>query len=222
MNLLPFGEKVCTWDCLYCQCGWTDRAVDQAHVDPATFPSVALLSETFEREFAALAKAGKAPESLTLSGNGEPTLHPEFEKAVDALIRSRDLHLPKAKTSILSNGERIGEASVRRALDRLDQRCMKLDPGGEKVDRPLTPYSEEAYVANLRHLKPVTIQSFFLGGEDATPWIAHLKAIQPLEVHLYSLDRVPPAKGLKPEGKEVLDSVAERVRAAGFPARVFA
>ena len=234
VNILPLDVKVCTWDCLYCQCGWTDRSVDQARVDPARFPSVQILSDAFEQGFAALAREGRTPESLTLSGNGEPTLHPEFAKAVEVLIRARDRHLPRAKTSILSNGERIGEEAVRRALDRLDLRCMKLDAGDDattqKIDRPLTPFSVDRYVGNLRKLKPVTIQSFFMkGAVDNTGeaavsgWISRLREIRPLEVHLYSLDRVPPAKGLERAGTEVLKPLAGRVlRETGIPAKVFA
>ena len=233
VNLLPMDVKVCTWDCLYCQCGWTDRTVDQARVDPARFPSIAVLSEAFEGGFEALAREGKRPGSITLSGNGEPTLHPRFEEAVDALIRARDRHLPEAKTSILSNGERIGEPSVRAALDRLDQRCMKLDAGDagmtEKIDRPLTPFDLDAYVGNLKRLKPLILQSFFMQGSvDNTTetavqaWMGQVARIQPLEVHLYSLDRIPPAKGLTRASRDALDAVAARVLASGIQASVFA
>lgn len=234
VNILPLDIKVCTWDCLYCQCGWTDRSIDQKHVDPARFPTVETLTAAFEEGFATLAAAGRLPESITFSGNGEPTLHPRFEAVVDALLAARDRHLPASKTSVLSNGERLDEATVRAALDRLDRRCMKLDAGDdvmtERVDRPLTPFRIDAYIEALRQLKPVTIQSFFMQGsvDNTTPqavdaWAARLKAIAPCEVHVYSLDRVPPAKGIRKAPRETLEAIAAvAAREAGCPARVFA
>ncbi len=234
VNILPLDVKVCTWDCLYCQCGWTDRGVDQTRVDPARFPSIKTLGAAFEEGFAVLAREGKRPESITLSGNGEPTLHPRFEAAVDVLIRARDRHLPGSRTSILSNGERLGEAGIRAALDRLDTRCLKLDAGDERttvlLDRPLTPFDLARYLGNLGRLKRVTIQAFFAQGsvdntapEAVTAWLACLKEVRPDEVHLYSLDRVPPAKGLRKVPAEALEAIARRVRdEAGVAARVFA
>ncbi len=233
INFLPYGNKTCSWDCLYCQCGWTGKEGSPAAADPARFPTVAELSAAFEEGFPALAKAGQSPDTLTLSGNGEPTLHPRFGEAVDALIRSRDRHLPKAKISILSNAERAAEPEVRAALMRLDARCMKLDAGDaattERLDRPLTPFDLDRHVAALAALRPVLIQSFFVAGAlDNTgpglvaPWLDCLGKIAPEEVHLYSLDRVPPAKGLQAVPKAVLEGIAGRVRARGIPARVFA
>mgnify|MGYP001618144926 CR=1 FL=1 len=234
VNILPLDVKVCTWDCLYCQCGWTDRGVDQAKVDPARFPSIPTLAAAFDEGFAELARQGKRPESVTLSGNGEPTLHPRFEEAVDALIRARDRHLPGAKTSILSNGERLGEAGIRSAFDRLDIRCLKLDAGDERttalLDRPLTPFDMKRHLENLKRLKRVTIQAFFAQGavdnttpEAVTAWLACLKEVRPAGVHLYSLDRVPPAKGLRKVPPEALEAIAGRVRGeVGVDAQVFA
>ena len=233
VNLLPFDVKVCTWDCLYCQCGWTDRGADPTKVAPARFPTVDGLRQAFREGFAALAKEGRIPESITLSGNGEPTLHPRFGAAVDTLIAARDEFLPRAKTSALSNGERLGEPEVRDALRRLDQRCMKLDAGDERttalLDRPLTPFSLDAYVGNLKKLKPVTVQAFFVrGAVDNTgegavgAWLERLAEIRPLEVHLYALDRIPPAKGLEKVPEAALREIAARVGGAGLKATVFA
>lgn len=234
VNILPLDVKVCTWDCLYCQCGWTDRSVDPTRVDPARFPSIQTLSGAFEEGFADLAGQGRTPESITLSGNGEPTLHPRFEEAVDALIRARDRHLPGARTSILSNGERLGEAGIRSALDRLDIRCLKLDAGDEKtgtlLDRPLTPFDMKRYLENLKRLKRVTIQAFFAQGavdntrpEAVTAWLACLKEVRPAEVHLYSLDRIPPSQGLQKAPAGTLEAIARRVRdEVDVDAQVFA
>ena len=234
VNLLPLDLKICTWDCLYCQCGWTDRSFDHTKVDPSRFPSLQILENAFEEGFSQLAREGKIPESITLSGNGEPTLHPRFGEAVEALLKARDHHLPQARTSVLSNGERLGEPGVRAALDRLDQRCMKLDAGDDaltgKVDRPLTPFRIGTYVERLQKLKSVTIQSFFMQGAvdnttDAAvgPWLDCLGRIRPSSgVHLYSLDRVPPAKGLLKVPKETLEGIAAKVQALKLKAEVFA
>lgn len=236
VNILPYDVKICTWDCLYCQCGWTDRLLDHLHIPEERFPSVGSLAAAFEEGFAGLALAGERPDAITLSGNGEPTLHPRFPEVVDALLAARDRRLPSARASVLSNGERLGEPAIRGALDRLDVRCMKLDAGDrrltEAIDRPLTPFDLDTYVARLSLLKPVILQSFFLGGalDNTTEaavgqWLARVREIRPrpLEVHLYSLDRVPPAKGLAKVPGKALEAIAERVlREAGCPARVFA
>lgn len=230
VNLLPLDVKICTWDCLYCQCGWSDRSVDMLRVPEDRFPSLAVLEAAFEEGFPRLAREGKAPASITLSGNGEPTLHPRFEEAVDLLNRARDRFLPQARTGVLSNGERLAEASVRAALDRLDRRYMKLDAGdAQVVDRPLTPFDPDAYLSRLALLRDVTVQAFFLQGavdntreEDLAPWLERLGRLKPVSVHLYSLDRVPPARGLLKVPERTLESIAARVRERGLKAEVFA
>ena len=229
VNLLPLDVKVCTWDCLYCQCGWSDRGIDMLRVPEDRFPTLATLETAFDEGFSKLAAEGRVPESITLSGNGEPTLHPRFEAAVDLLIRSRDRLLPEAKLSVLSNGERLGEPSVRAALDRLDLRCMKLDAGDPgTIDRPLTPFDPEAYLERLALLRDVTVQAFFMQGavdntreEAVAPWLERLGRLRPVSVHLYSLDRVPPARDLRKTAPGVLEAVAGRVRALGLSAEVF-
>ena len=229
INLLPYGGKTCSWDCLYCQCGWTAKDGDPLG-DPARYPTVDELADAFEEGFPALVREGRMPDTLTLSGNGEPTLHPDFPGAVDALIRARDRHLPEAKISILSNAERAAEPAVRAALMRLDVRCMKLDPGDAfAIDRPLTPFDLARHVEALRALRPLTVQAFFVSGAvDNTgagavgPWLDGLERVGPEEVHLYSLDRVPPAKGLTAVPKARLEDIAVLAVKRGIPARVFA
>ncbi len=229
INFLPYGDKTCSWDCLYCQCGWTSKEASPLG-DPARFPTVSELSAAFEEGFAALARAGTLPDTLTLSGNGEPTLHPRFGESVDALIRARDRHLPKARISILSNAERAAEPEVRAALMRMDNRCMKLDAGDAAVlDRPLTPFDLDRHVETLAALRPVVIQSFFVQGalDNTTealvaPWLDCLVRIRPEEVHLYSLDRVPPAKGLERVPADRLEGIAAMAFKRGITAKVFA
>ncbi len=243
INALPPGLKVCTFDCLYCQYGWTDRAlVDRlvtgrdASCAPgaggdggACFPSV---DEVLEGVDEALARCSAPPAYLTFSGNGEPTLHPDFPALVDGVIRIRDRRAPTARTAVLSNSTRAGDAVVRDALRRLDVRIMKLDAGTpatfERYNRPVEEASLDAIVEALRCLGSVTIQSLFAGGPagNASPaevgaWVERVGEVAPLEVQLYTLDRAWPSALIERLDDADLAAIRSALASRGIAARIF-
>jgi wyosine [tRNA(Phe)-imidazoG37] synthetase (radical SAM superfamily) len=233
VNLLPPGDKACTFNCAYCQCGWTPVEVFRSGEWKAKCPSLDTVRRALEEGFAGLQADGNAPDAIVVSGNGEPTLYPQFGEAVDLILAARDQWFPKTRTMVLTAGTELGSADIRRACDRLDERCVKLDAGDaktlKKIDIPLVPFTLEALVANCRKLRDVTIQSFFTrGAVDNTTeaalnsWLDRLDEIQPIEVQVYSLDRVPPAKGLKQVPRTELEAIAARAsQRLGVPAHVF-
>jgi wyosine [tRNA(Phe)-imidazoG37] synthetase (radical SAM superfamily) len=232
VNLLPPAEKVCTFNCVYCQCGWTAAA--PAKMDwEGKCPTLDEVREGLESGFSILKRGGNAPDAIVVSGNGEPTLYPKFEEAVDLVVAARDRHFPGVRTMVLTAGTELGRPEIRRACDRLDERCVKLDAGDPKtlrrIDIPLVPFTLDDFVANCAKLRDVTIQSCFTrGAVDNTTrpaleaWLARLKEIRPVEIQVYSLDRVPPAKGLLKVPREDLETIAvEAAAVAGVPALTF-
>jgi wyosine [tRNA(Phe)-imidazoG37] synthetase (radical SAM superfamily) len=225
INVLPFGQKYCTFDCAYCQYGWTERAPRRKDA----FPPV-------EEVLAAVEKALRAPvivpAYLTFSGNGEPTTHPEFAAMAEGVRGLRDHLLPTAKLAVLSNSTCVALPSVRAALARLDVRIMKLDAGTEAVfrsySRPLTSCSLDEIVDGLAHLRDVTLQTLFAAGPggNADPahvaaWIEKVVAIAPVAVQLHTLDRDWPSRELTPVSPDALHDIAEALHNANCPATVY-
>lgn len=232
VNLLPPSLKVCTFNCVYCQCGWTSAAPSKMDWE-GKCPTIDEVRAGLEEGFASLLAEGNRPDAIVVSGNGEPTLYPRFEEAVELVQAARDQWLPNARTMVLTAGTELGRPEIRRACDRLDERCVKLDAGDAKtlrrIDIPLVPFTLENLVAWCRQLRDVTIQSFFTrGAVDNTgepaisAWLDRLEEIRPAEVQVYSLDRVPPAKGLARVPREHLEAIAARVEERlAVPAHVY-
>lgn len=225
INLLPADRKACTFDCAYCQYGWTDRPAGGAggFVEP----------EAVERALESLLSAlPRPPAYLTFSGNGEPTLHPAFPQIVEAAIRVRDRLAPSARTAILSNSGTAGREDIRQALRRLDVRIMKLDAGMEAVfsgfNRPLGGLTLKEIVDGLADLGGVTVQSLWAGGpagnyseQEVGEWIARLGRIRPVGVQVYTLDRGWPEPALAPLERPLLEVIGTRLREAGIPASIY-
>jgi wyosine [tRNA(Phe)-imidazoG37] synthetase (radical SAM superfamily) len=232
INLLPPDVKLCSFNCVYCQCGWSTVRPAEAAAKGLACPSVEEVDRRTAEGFSDLAARGVFPDTVTLSGNGEPTLHPAFDRAVEAIVRNRDRFLPKARTNVLSDGTELHRPEVVRGLDRLDERHMKLDAGDDagarKVNLPLVPFDLDAYVRQLAALRDCVIQAFFCRGRidntgepAVSAWLARVKAVRPLRVDLMSLDRVPASEGLEQVPREALEAIAARVRGAGIPAEVY-
>lgn len=241
INLLPPSVKVCSFDCVYCQYGWTKvREIRDEH--RALIPRAEDVVRAVE---AALAELPSPPAYITFSGHGEPSLHPDFPDIVEAVKETRNRLAPGAKTAILSNSSAVSEERTRKALARLDMRIMKLDCGTQtafaRYSRPAPGLTLEAVtsgLAGLARLAPVTIQSLWSGGADgnltASPkdgelgrhpevsaWVDRLRRIKPAFVQVYSLDRDTPAKNLRKLGEDELGKIASLTQAAGIPASAF-
>jgi wyosine [tRNA(Phe)-imidazoG37] synthetase (radical SAM superfamily) len=228
INVLPAGRKVCSFDCVYCQYGWTDAAQLDA---PARgeLPAVESVLEAVEAALRALATP---PAYLTFSGNGEATLHQQFGALVDGVTRLRDAWAPSARTAILSNATRVTDPAVRAALARLDEPILKLDAGTDatlrRFNRPLVPLTVHDVVAGLRLLPRVTIQSLFCGGPDGNlaagdiaSWLDAVESIRPVAVQIYSLDRGFPSDRIEAAPPEALAALCAAVTARGMTACIY-
>jgi len=225
INVLPADGKVCTFDCLYCECGF--NADCRPH---RPMPSRQEVAEALEQRLQELVAQGVCPDSLTFSGNGEPTLHPEFTGIIDDVLRLRDRYVPKAMVSVLSNATQVVRDEVRAALMRVDNPIMKLDTVSpqfiREVDRPTGHYDVEQIVEALCRMEgKAIVQTMFLsrhGQSNATeqytaPWMDALRRIRPKEVMIYTIDRPTPDDSLRKVPPDVLDAIRDLVEGAGFP-----
>ncbi len=226
INLMPADGKVCTFDCIYCECGLNGQ-----HRPTLPRPTREEVATALEAKLKEMSQSGETPDVLTFAGNGEPTAHPSFPGIIDDTIRLRDEYCPKAKVSVLSNATMTHKADVCRALMKVDNNIQKLDTVDmdyiRKVDRPLSKsYDVNQIIKQLKAFNGhVIIQTMFMQGEgvDNTgeeyvgPWLKAVTDIQPEEVMIYTIDRETPTKGLEKASREQLDAIRDRVVAAGIP-----
>ena len=233
INLLPPMRKHCTFNCVYCQCGWTREAVPWRPEDFVDYPSPARVRDEIACRFGELLVEGNVPDAIIVSGNGEPTLYPWLEEAVDVILEMRDRFFPNANTGVLTAGTELGREEVRRALDRLDERMVKVDAGSDKVRKkvnlPLVDVDLERMERWVTLLRDCIVQSCFIRGridntaeKDVGEWVACVARIRPKCVHVYSLDRTPPAQELQRVDRVSLERIASRLRAeTGIEAKVY-
>lgn len=230
INLLPADGKVCSFDCIYCECGF--NADHRPHQPLPTREEVRTALEAKLKEMQA---AGTAPDVLTFAGNGEPTAHPHFPEIIDDTLALRDRYFPAAKVSVLSNSTFIHRPAVFDALNRIDNNILKLDTVDEAyirlIDRPCGAYSVAEIVKQMKAFKGnCIIQTMFLKGgyqgrdmdntsdKFVLPWLETVKEIAPRQVMIYTIDRETPDHDLRKATHEELDRIAALVRAAGIPA----
>lgn len=230
INLMPADGKVCTFDCIYCECGF-----NADHRPTLPRPTREEVAAALEAKLKEMAENGPKPNVLTFAGNGEPTAHPHFAEIIDDTIRLRDKYCPQAKVSVLSNSTMLHHKQVHEALMRVDNNILKLDTVSieyiKKVDRPQQPnYNVEDIIESLSAFKGhVIIQTMFMKGqadgvdisnvkeEYIEPWLKAVERIKPMEVMVYTIDRETPAKGLLKATHEELDGIRDRVTAMGIP-----
>ncbi|MCC6276778.1 MAG: radical SAM protein [Oligoflexia bacterium] len=233
INLLGGGEKVCSYDCPYCELGFTTLKLSQIK-KTINFPTLQQVDDAIRQHILKLNKEGVTLDSLSIVGNGEPTLYPDFPEAVEVVIKIRDELSPQSKVSILSNGTTLDNNKIIRALNRLDDRMIKLDAGNDemlkKIDNPLVRMSIAKLVQSTKGLKDVILQSFFVQGvidntatNEVEDWIETVGLIKPKLVHIYGLDRVPPLAGLKQVPPQKLKEISQKLtKKTGIKALVFA
>ena len=229
INLLPADGKVCSFDCIYCECGFNED-----HRPSLPLPTREEVAEKLEAKLSQMAAEGQLPDVLTFAGNGEPTCHPRFAEIVGDTIRLRNQYCPKAKVSVLSNATMIHRKEVSEALMLVDNNIMKLDTIDpayiNRVDRPNGTYDVGETVQRLKAFHGhVIIQTMFMQGAidgdsvDNTgepyvgPWLQAVKEIAPQQVMIYTIDRETPTRGLLKATHEQLDAIRDRVIALGIP-----
>ncbi len=229
VNLLPKGNKICTFNCIYCECGF-----NSVNVKDATFPLLDDVKFALEGRLKEMLQNNEDLDTITFAGDGEPTLHPCFFEIIEETIRLRDFYYPTAKISVLSNATMINNERVFEALKKVDNNILKLDSAIEStvkvINQPTNPnFSIEKTIDMLSQFNgKLTIQTLFFSGvfneklfdntteEEVSAWLSVLKKICPKSVQVYSLDRKTPADNLQKASKEKLQEIGERVRNLGF------
>ena len=217
LNILPTNYKLCSFNCVYCQLGWTAVHTLDTTDSFKDFPT----PEDFGRALEiALCKHGEV-DNITFSGNGEPTLHPQFEELVNIAKQLKTRYFPKAKLGVLSNSSTVNMEKVCRGLNELDFRVMKLDAGiletFRKINRPSQGVDYRAVVNGLKSLEKVTLQTMFVDGiirntedEEVGAWMERVGEIQPMKAQIYSLHRPPAESSLQEVPVERLREIATR------------
>ncbi len=232
VNLLPADSKLCSFDCIYCECGW-----NADHRGQRRFNRREDVRELLAAKLAAMVGEGTPPDVITFAGNGEPTLHPDFEGVIDDTIALRDSLCPSARVSVLSNATQIGREDVRRALFRVDNNILKLDSAFDEtvrlVNKPAGNYTVARTVELMKLFEGrLIIQTMFLRGtcdgrtvdnttdSEVDAWLRLVSEIAPRQVMVYSLDRDTPCQTLEKVPRAELEAIARRVEAAGIPCSV--
>ena len=229
INLLPEDVKYCTYDCIYCECGWTySEKFKNIKMHSALEVKVAL-----ENKLKTLLTDGNYPDNITFAGNGEPTAHPEFSQIIEDTILLKNTYFPKAKISVLSNATQLHKEKIRLALEKTDHTILKLDAADNElfqlINRPQKNFSLEKLIENLKAFSGrLIIQTMFLRGEiegknfdNTTPdqlqkWIELLQQIKPYKIMIYSIDRDTPAQKLIKCSAEELNNIVILLKNSGF------
>ncbi len=230
INLLPADGKVCSFDCIYCECG-----MNGDHRTRTTLPTREEVRTALENKLQEMQAEGTAPDVLTFAGNGEPTAHPHFPEIIDDTLTLRDAYFPKAKVSVLSNATFLGRPAVFQALNKVDNNILKLDTVDDDyirlVDCPAGKYSVATVIRQMKAFQGnCIVQTMFLKGifhgqdvDNTTdryvlPWIEAVKEIAPSQVMIYTIDRETPSQDLKKATPEELDRIVALLQEAGLEA----
>lgn len=233
INLTPNDGKICSFDCIYCEAGYNAQGTGTTGISPREEVRTLL-----EQKLAAMKANGDRLDVITFSGNGEPTLHPDFNGVVDDVIALRDRYYPQVKISVLSNSTMIDRPAVVEALKKVDNNILKLDSAIDRTMRLIDrPVNRNFNVADLvERLKQFSgqciVQTMMIRGEhegeridnttdeEVEALLAAYLEIRPMEVMLYSIDRATPEENLQKVPKEELETIAERFRAKGIKVQV--
>jgi wyosine [tRNA(Phe)-imidazoG37] synthetase (radical SAM superfamily) len=234
VNLLPEKKKVCNFNCIYCECGWS-QSVDK---DGGYLPSRSEVYDALASRLQEMKVKNQKPDVITFAGNGEPTLHPDFSGIIDDTIKLRNNFFPEARIAVLSNSTTITNNAVREALLKVDMNILKLDSAYDLTvsihNQPRVSLSVGELIENLRNFNGrLIIQTLFLRGsfngkiiDNTTPdeinaWLNALAKIKPEEVMIYTISRDTPEGGMLIKvPAEELREIADRVEKLGIRTRV--
>jgi len=234
INLLPLDYKYCTFNCIYCECGWTEKS----GLKEIKLPTRTEVYDHLETKLADLKAEGPFPDAITFAGNGEPTVHPEFPGIIDDTIALRDKYFPECEITVLSNASRLDRDKIFKALYKVDKNIQKLDAGTEEtfrlINKPVKGLDLNNVVANLKKFeKNLIIQSLFLRGtykgkiidntteQELKSWLQLIKDIRPLYVMIYSIDRGTPAENLKKVPFEELKEIGILLEKEGIKSQIY-
>ena len=228
MEIMPLEHKLCTFDCVYCECGWNEP------VSHPVLPTREEVRVALENKLKALQQEGVVPDVITFSGNGEPTLHPEFKGIIKDTCALRDSYCPQAKVSVLSNSTQLGRADVVEALRLCDNRILKLDAATDtmmrRIDQPVNKALDvQTLTGWLKQFDgDFTLQTCFLRGEhkgepidntteeELNAWYRVVEMLRPKQVMIYVIDRKTPEEHLEKIPRERMEEIAAPLREQGL------
>jgi len=231
INLMPTDHKLCTFNCVYCECGFNS---------PCTLPQMPTYEACIQALEQALSTMTAAPDVLTFSGNGEPTLHPEFLRIVQGTCTLRDRYCPEAKITVLSNATQLMREDVREALKLVDNRVLKLDSAVDTtlrlIDQPVNPALTVGIITNYlaQWQGDFILQTCFLRGSylgkvidnttsrELDAWYAMVRHLRPKQVMIYVIDRATPVATLTKLSREELERIAAPLIQEGFTIQITA
>jgi wyosine [tRNA(Phe)-imidazoG37] synthetase (radical SAM superfamily) len=234
INLLPTKRKICNFNCIYCECGWTQDITKAL----SRLPDRAEVFNALDQKLSELKKNKLAPDVITYAGNGEPTLHPEFPGIIDDSIFLRNKYFQKTKIAVLSNSTTIADPLIKEALLKVDMNILKLDSAFdstiEKHNQPRMKIKAEDIIKNLISFNgKVIVQTLFLRGtykgkeiDNTTPeeieaWVNAIGRIMPSEVMIYTISRdTPESASLRKIPVQELKRIAEKVEMIGIRTQV--
>ena len=227
MEIMPLEHKLCTFDCVYCECGWNER------VDHPQLPTRDEVRAALETKLRAILPE-TTPDVITFSGNGEPTLHPDFLGIIEDTCALRDQYCPAAKVSVLSNSTQLGRQEVVQALRLCDNRILKLDAGTDEMMRRIDqPVNSDLTVERIVEWLAVfqgdfTLQTCFLRGshnglviDNTTPeeldaWYSAVEKLRPKQIMIYVIDRKTPEEHLEKISREEMERIAAPLIKKGY------
>lgn len=226
--MLPENGKLCNFDCIYCECGWNaDGRGD------TLLPSAAKVRSELEGKLMQCMLEGTAIDSITFSGDGEPTINPEFPAIVDDTLALRDIYYPAAKVSVLSNATNLRKEGVFEALRKVDNPIMKIDAPtnalATRINRPYAAYDVDSVVEDLMRFDgDFVLQTMFLkspGFDSSSPecldaWMAIVRKLRPREIMVYTIDRPTPMNGLQKFTEEQMRGFVEPLAEEGFKIQI--
>lgn len=229
VNILPSKGKLCNFDCVYCECGWNkDGAVPDRR-----FPALAEVEAALKEKMSKAAAEGVPVDSITFSGNGEPTMNPDFAEIIDVTLKLRDQYFPDAKVSVLSNATLLGREKIAQALMKVDNPILKIDASSqelvEKINKPVGTYSLDKVIENLKNFNGnFILQTMFLRSSEfdtAVPealnsWHEIVRALKPRQVMVYTIDRETPDKTLGKYTVEEMTAMVQPLIDEGFDIQV--
>lgn len=234
VNLLPVEAKFCTFNCIYCECGWTH----EKSLHDVRLPAMEEVLGKLELKLKEMKESGAHPDAITFAGNGEPTIHPKFPEILEEVIRLRDIYFPEAGVSVLSNASTLDRPAVFNALLKTGDSILKLDAGTEAMFRlindPRTGITLKSIIEKLKAFKGrLIIQTLFLRGTingrridntaepEISRWLEHIRDIRPKYVMIYPIDRATPLETLEKVPFSELKMIADKVEKLGIKAQVY-
>lgn len=233
INLLPVNNKYCNFNCIYCECGWTEKNNEKVILADRNELKIRLEEKLIE-----IQGTVNEPDAITFAGNGEPTIHPLFAEIIDDTVELRDKYAPTAAISILSNASMLHKEKVTKALQKVDKNIQKLDSGIEETFEAINQASgkislDKIIEGLLLFEGKLIIQTLFMRGEyngkfidnttdeEVEAWLEIVKKVNPEYVMIYPIERGTPAKNIEKISIDKLDEIAKKVESAGIKAEVY-